>query len=317
MKTAEPANPALSSSGTEATGLLDRLRAAAGDIKLSHSVFALPFALLATFLASAHAGALPTGATLLLIVLCMFFARTTAMAFNRMVDARLDALNPRTRGRAIPSGRLGSGFMAACAAICALLFMSAAAGFLLVNGNPWPVALSPLVLAWLCLYSLTKRFTWMCHLFLGSALALSPIAATIAVNPAFLRTPEPYLLAGMVLSWVAGFDILYALQDVEVDRAQGLYSMPAKLGIERALWISGALHLASFTALVMLAIVSASLAGGFALGVGAVGVLLLLEHALVWRSATRHIDMAFFTLNGVISLALGAMGIVDVWRAVG
>jgi len=292
--------------------LVARVGEVARDIKLSHSVFALPFALLATFLAAAHAGRLPSLATILLIVLCMFFARTVAMTVNRLADARLDAGNPRTVGRALPAGRVSIRFMAVCALFCAAMFMLSAGGFWLLDANPWPLLLSPFVLAWLSIYSFTKRFTSLCHLFLGSALALSPIAAVIAVQPAYLNTFQPYLLALMVFCWVGGFDIIYALQDVEVDRTQGVYSMPARMGVEPALWISRSLHGISLLALVMLWRTSAVLNAGFGTGLMMMSALLLLEHTLVWRSRTHHINMAFLTINGVISLVLGALGIVDV-----
>jgi 4-hydroxybenzoate polyprenyltransferase len=286
--------------------------ALARDIKLSHSVFALPFALLATFLAAAHTGSALTAWTIGLIVLCMVFARTVAMAMNRWADAGYDAANPRTARRAIPAGRLSRGWVLGAASVCSAAFVLCTAGFWWLNANPWPLLLSPFVLAWLGAYSFMKRFTWMCHLFLGSALAMSPIAASIAVGPGYLTTPEPYLLATMVMCWVAGFDIIYALQDVAVDRELGIASMPSNLGTEPALWISRVLHIIAVAALVTLVIVSPQLAVGFAIGTGAMIVLLIIEHALVWGSKTHHISMAFFTLNGVISLLLGGLGIIDV-----
>jgi 4-hydroxybenzoate polyprenyltransferase len=284
----------------------------ARDIKLSHSVFALPFALLAAFLAAAHRGELPGVLTLGLIVLCMVLARTAAMAMNRWADAHLDAANPRTAGRAIPSGGLSSGFVLGAIILCGLGFISASSGFWLLNGNFWPVTLSPLVLAWLLAYSFTKRFTWLCHLFLGSALALSPLAAALAVEPSYLATPDPYLLFVMVMSWVAGFDILYALQDVEVDRGAKLFSIPSRLGENTALALSRLLHAISLTCLIYLTRISDQLAVCFGVGVAIVGLLLVLEHALVWRSRTHRINVAFLTVNGVISLLLGALGILDV-----
>jgi 4-hydroxybenzoate polyprenyltransferase len=286
----------------------------ARDIKLSHSIFALPFALLATFLASYETrGEWPTPAVLGLIVLCMVLARTVAMTANRLLDARFDATNPRTAGRAIPSGRLSSRYVLLATVLCAAAFVAATAGFWLLRGNVWPLLLSPLVLAWLASYSLMKRFTWLCHLVLGSALAISPLAAAIAVEPAYLRQPQPWLLAAMVLCWVAGFDIIYALQDVAVDRATGLYSLPSRLGEAPALWISRGLHALSLAALITLARTSSALHLAFAAGVGLVALLLVVEHAVVWRAPQqRHIHMAFFTLNGIISVALGTLGILDI-----
>jgi 4-hydroxybenzoate polyprenyltransferase len=291
----------------------------ARDIKLSHSVFALPFALLATFLAAAHAQRLPSVPVFALIVVCMFFARTVAMTINRWADRQLDALNPRTTGRAIPSGRVPEGAMLVAAIACAIVFVIATTGFWWVIANPWPLVLSPAVLAWLCLYSFMKRVTWLCHLFLGAALAISPIAAVIAVEPAYLARPEPYLLAVMVLCWVAGFDVIYALMDVDSDRQTGMQSLPARFGPGKAMMISKLLHAMCVAALISLVIVSEPLGIAFAIGVAAVVVLLVVEHALVAPvacsgagQAPRRINMAFFTVNGVISVLLGAGGIADV-----
>ncbi len=286
----------------------------AQDIKLAHSVFAMPFALLATFLAADHAGRLPGAWTLGLIVLCMVLARTVAMSVNRLADAAFDAANPRTAGRAIPSGRLTPSFVAAATTVCAALFVAAASGFWWLSSNPYPALLSPLVLAWLTAYSFTKRFTSLCHLVLGLALALSPLAAALAVEPQYLTEPAPYLLALTVVCWVAGFDIIYALQDVEVDRQYGLYSLPSRFGVGPALWVSRALHAASWASLAAFAALSPALGGGFLLGIAAVGALLVYEHWLVWGPKTHQLDRAFFTVNGVISLMLGFLGIVDVLR---
>ena len=294
-----------------------RLTALARDIKLSHSVFAMPFALLATFLAAAHEGRYPSVAAVCLIVLCMVLGRTVAMAVNRWADGSLDRLNPRTTQRAIPSGRLTSGFMLGTAIVCATAFVVATAGFWVLDDNPYPLAFSPLVLVWLGLYSFTKRWTWLCHLFLGSALAISPLAAGLAVGPKWLSTPGPYLLASMVLFWVAGFDVIYALQDVEPDRQIGVYSIPARLGVERALWISRGMHALAVVALLGTWLSTPQLGTGFMVGCGVVMTLLIVEHILVWGSKTHHIHMAFFTVNGAISVLLGLLGIVDVVCAVG
>ncbi len=295
-----------------ATGLC-RFVAVARDIKLSHTVFALPFALLATFLAaSSDAGRLPSVTQFVLIIVCMVLARTAAMAMNRWADARLDADNPRTRGRAVPSGRISRPFMLGVVIACGLGFIASAGGFWLIDQNHWPIVLSPAVLAWLCFYSFTKRFTALCHVVLGSALALSPVAAAIAIHPPALQTPAPWLLAGMVACWVAGFDVIYALQDVAIDREQRLHSLPSRVGVEPALWVSRALHVLAASLLVALAWISPKLNVLFAVGVALVIALLIVEHAIVWRSKTRHINVAFFTLNGVISLLLGGLGIADV-----
>jgi 4-hydroxybenzoate polyprenyltransferase len=271
------------------------LTAIARDIKLSHSLFAMPFALLATFLAAGYADRLPGIDELVLIVLCMVFARTVAMTVNRWADRELDAQNPRTAGRAIPSGRVSGGAVLSTAGVCALLFVLCTAGFWLLRDNPWPLILSPLVLAWVAGYSFTKRFTWLCHLFLGSALAVRPVAAAIAIEPGYLEQIDVYLLAVMVMCWVAGFDVIYALQDVAADREQGLFSLPSRVGVEPALWVSRLLHVIVAAMLVALIVLSTQL------------------DALVWGGRTHRLPMAFFTVNGVISVVLGVAGIVDVW----
>jgi len=292
-----------------------KLAIVARDIKLSHTVFAMPFALLATFLAAHYAGRLPSVGEFGLIVLCMFLARTVAMTTNRLADAEYDASNPRTANRAIPSGELDRRFVRWVAVICALGFILACGGFWLIQKNIWPLLLSPIVLTFLIGYSFTKRFTWLCHLYLGVALALSPVAASIAIEPTFLTTPVPWLLSIMVACWVAGFDVIYALQDVQHDRGLGLYSMPATLGEEKSLWISRGLHVVSGLSLFALAAISPVL-GWLFLGAACMTIgLLVVEHVLVWRSGTHHIHIAFLTLNGMISLILGAAGIVEVFLA--
>lgn len=307
MSAALPAEPV--------PGLTTKLAAVARDIKLSHTVFAMPFALLATFLSAGWAGRWPGITEFILIVVCMFLARTVAMAMNRVIDSNLDVSNPRTAQRAIPSGKLNVSFVRATAVTCAALFVLATWGFYVLRENAWPTILSPFVLAYLIGYSYTKLFTWLCHLYLGTALALSPIAASIAIEPGYLGTIEPWLLAGMVACWVGGFDVIYALQDVEHDRSLGLYSMPAKLGEENALWISRLLHLCAAGCLVGLWYASPVLGVLFLVAACITIALLILEHALVWRSKTHHINIAFLTVNGVISLLLGAAGIMEVCLA--
>lgn len=293
--------------------LLAKLGHVARDIKLSHSVFALPFALLAMCLAAAgDGGRLPRWGEVGLIVLCMVFARTFAMAVNRWADAKIDATNPRTVTRAIPAGRVPRAFVLGVALGCAAMFWLAAAGFVVLFDNPWPALLAPAVLALVGGYSFMKRWTWLCHGVLGAALAASPVAAAIAIHPPFLAQPSVWLLAGMVLCWVAGFDIIYALQDVEADRAHGLHSMPSRLGVEPALWISRALHGMAIVLLGALAVLSPHLHHLFNLAVAAAGALLVVEHGLIIKSPRRHLNTAFFTVNGIISLLLGAAGIVDV-----
>lgn len=314
----DPAKMALAHaiSAGPALGPLARLGALTRDIKISHTVFALPFALLAAFLAAASGDRLPDAATLGLIVVCMVMARTAAMAVNRWADADLDALNPRTRNRAIPSGRLTKRFVLASACVSGVGFIAVTTGFLLLHNNPYPLALSPFVLAWLVGYSFAKRFTLLCHVWLGVALALSPLAAVVAVEPGYLSESGPWLLAAIVACWVAGFDVIYALQDAGVDRDTGVFSMPARLGSELSLWVSRVLHGLALTGLATLWQTSPMLNAGFAVGIAATGMLLAVEHVLVWRSGTHHIHLAFLTVNGVISLVLAAGGIVDTVRGI-
>ncbi|MFZ4575471.1 MAG: 4-hydroxybenzoate octaprenyltransferase [Phycisphaerales bacterium] len=305
------------------------LRLIASDIKLAHSIFALPFAVLGAFMAgpvpgerlfdSARAGEWRAFAgKLALVVVCMVLARTWAMLFNRLVDVRFDAENARTARRVFASGRLSTNTGWAVACGCTALFCGVTALYWLFYDNPWPLALSIPVLAWIAFYSLTKRFTMLCHVFLGGALAASPLAAAIAVEPSrVLTTPALWCIAGFVLAWVAGFDILYALQDEEFDRGRGLHSVPAKLGTSRALLASRVLH-GTGLALLVLAQQSGTVLGAlFAGGILLVGALLVLEHTIVavrWRGGKGEasLNMAFFTVNGVVSCVLGVLGVVDV-----
>ncbi len=289
------------------TPLSDKLIAMGRDIKLSHSIFALPFALLATFIA---AGGVPHWGQLALIVVCMFFARTFAMLANRYVDRRIDADNPRTAGRALPAGRGTSGSVITAMAATAVALALGAAAFGWAYGNWWPVIFSPLVIVWLFSYGLTKRYTALCHFFLGAALAMSPLAAGLAIEPGVLSQPVLWLLAGFVMLWVGGFDIIYALQDVDFDREAGLHSIPAKLGRRGALWVSKAAHLVGLALLVVIYRTDAQLHGFyFLLGILIVAVLLVGEH----RAADRdRFSMAFFTLNGFIAVLLGVLGIAQV-----
>jgi 4-hydroxybenzoate polyprenyltransferase len=278
----------------------------ARDIKLSHSIFALPFALLATFLA---AGGWPRWHDLVLIIVCMVSARTFAMLINRYLDRRIDAANPRTASRALPSGRLASGTIITGIALSAAILIAGAAAFGLINHNWWAAIFSPLVLLWLGLYSLTKRFTLLCHLVLGIALAMSPLAATLAINPSYLQFHTVWWLAGFVMLWVAGFDVIYALQDIDVDQRLGLHSIPAKLGPTAALLLAKTAHVGSVICLGMAERASPQLDRYFTVGMVLVGVILIYEH----RAASRgQFHMAFFTLNGFISLILGGLGIADV-----
>ena len=289
-----------------------QLFAAARDIKLSHTVFALPFALFATFLAAATQSRFPSVGELALIVACMFFARSAAMMTNRLLDAKIDSANPRTQKRAIPAGRLSPAFAAAITLACIVAFVFSASGFLFFYDNALPLYLSPLVAFYLAFYSLTKRFTFLCHLYLGSSLALSPLAAGIAITPVSLALPDLWLIAAFIACWVAGFDIIYALQDLDFDLENEVFSMPSALGAPRALIVSRMLHVADIFLLGMLVFFTPLLGPLFLAAAVLTAMLLAIEHALVWKSKTNHIHHAFLTVNGIISILLAAAGISDI-----
>ncbi|HSI32089.1 MAG TPA: UbiA-like polyprenyltransferase [Tepidisphaeraceae bacterium] len=285
-----------------------KLRTFAGDIKISHTVFALPWAILATFLA---AGGWPGWGRVGLIVGCMVCARTVAMAANRLLDAHLDKLNPRTARRAIPSGALSPRFYGLAAGACCVGFMFGCVGFLAFYGNPWPTYLGPLVLAFLSAYPLMKRFTRLCHYYLGLALALAPMCAWVAISGAVAW--PPVVMAGAVLLWTAGFDIIYACQDWESDRQTGVFSVPAKIGVGRALWVARVTHLGCAALLVTIGFVTPLLGPIYYVGAAIAVALLVIEHALVRENDLSKVGLAFFTINGVISLLLGTLGVIDVF----
>lgn len=288
------------------------LKLIAADIKIAHSVFALPFAVLAAVMAVTTINWNRFAGQIALIILAMILARTVAMLANRLLDREVDKDNPRTAGRAIPSGQLSVPAAISVLLIGAAGFMLVCLGFGAIYGNWWPTILGLPVLAWLSAYPLLKRFTWLCHLYLGSSLAISPLAAAIAINPESLtHQPALWLLAAMVMCWVAGFDIIYALADVEIDRKQGLSSIPAKFGINRAMWISRLLHVLAVACLVGVLLSDERLRYAFGSGICIVSILLIYEHLTVAKWGTSKIALAFFTLNGIISCILGALGIVD------
>jgi 4-hydroxybenzoate polyprenyltransferase len=277
-----------------------------GLIKFSHTLFALPFALLGAALAARG----PDGwhgrpRDWLGIVLCMASARSAAMAFNRLADRASDALNPRTAARHLPAGRLSGRAVGAFTLASSLAFV---ASTLLFWPNPWPLVLAGPVLAWLLGYSYAKRFTSLAHFWLGAALMLAPLAAWIALR-GDLRWP-PVLLGLAVLFWVAGFDIIYACQDVAFDRAHGLHSMPRRLGVRGALRLAAACHAAMIAALVALGR-AYPLGGPYFAGVAAVAVLLVVEHALVRPDDLTRVNVAFFQVNIAVSLGLLACTVAD------
>ncbi len=260
-------------------------------IKFSHSLFALPFALSGAALAATRSGLRP--AQVGWIALAMVAARSAAMGFNRLVDRRLDAANPRTRNRELPLGVVTP--------LAVGLFVLLSSGLLILAAhqlNPLCFYLSPLALAILFFYSLTKRFTWTSHLFLGLSLAGAPLGAWLAVTGHF--DLPPVVLGLAVLTWVAGFDIIYACQDYDHDRGAGLFSIPVRFGIPRSLKLARLLHLLSVLLLFLLGELMA-LNTLYTIGLGVIGGLLLYEHRLVRTDDLSKLDMAFFTMNGIIS----------------
>ncbi|MFZ0317571.1 MAG: UbiA-like polyprenyltransferase [Candidatus Sulfotelmatobacter sp.] len=280
--------------------VLRNLRVTLEMIKWEHSIFALPFALCGAMLA---ASGIPTPHQLFWIVIAMLAARSAAMAFNRLADSSIDAANPRTSTRALPAGYLSPTFVATFVIVSSAIFILAASQL-----NRLTLWLSPVALAVLLLYSYTKRFTRFSHLVLGFALGIAPAAAWIAVRGSL--DPRILLLTAAVTFWVAGFDILYACQDFDFDRAIGLHSIPRHIGIPAALWIARAFHLIML--LLLVALLPAFALGKLALtGVLAVLLLLLYEHSLVKPTDLTKLNAAFFTMNGVISVVFAAFLAAD------
>ena len=280
-------------------------------IKFEHSVFALPFALTGALLAWRDLAYSTDGLALrlLFVVIAMVSARSAAMTFNRLVDADIDSRNPRTKMRQLPAGTLSKGFAWVFLIGSCLCFVAAAAAL-----GPLCLKLSPVALGVLLFYSWTKRFTSLSHVVLGFSLGIAPSAAWIAVRGS-LDWRIVWLTAAVTL-WTAGFDIIYACQDYEFDQREGLFSLPARLGIPGALWVARVFHLAMIGSLVMLA---SSLGLGIAawLGIAVVTALIVWEHRLVNPSDLSRIDAAFFTMNGNISVLFFAFWAVDIllqWR---
>lgn len=267
----------------------------ANFVKLPHTVFALPFALVGVTLASYRAPV--TLAMLGWVIVAFTCARFTGMGFNRIVDREIDSRNPRTAMREIPSGAMSVREASVAVAVSSALFVFAAWSL-----NPLCAALSPLALAWVCFYSYTKRFTRWSHLVLGVGMSIAPVGGYLAVTGAW---PAPWwmplVLSLAVTTWGGGFDILYALQDEQFDRTHGLHSMPVALGARRAIALARALHV---TTVLALATVGAATDVGllYGLGVLVVAALLLYEHSLVTPGDLTRLDAAFFTMNGVISI---------------
>ncbi|HEV2488128.1 MAG TPA: UbiA-like polyprenyltransferase [Terracidiphilus sp.] len=283
-------------------GILSKIRTTLEMIKWEHSIFALPFALTAVLLA---ANGLPGWRTVAWILVAMVAARSCAMAFNRWADADLDAANPRTSNRAIPAGSLSRQFVLGFTVVMALVFVAAAAEL-----NRLTLYLSPLVLTVLLSYSYMKRLTRWSHLVLGLALGLAPSAAWIAVRGSL--DVRILVLTAAVTLWAGGFDVLYACQDYEHDRAVGLYSLPRAVGIPNAFIAARAMHLAMLGLLIWFGILFHFLVLGW-IGIGAVALLLAYEHSIVSPYDLRRLNAAFFTMNGVIAMVFFVFVAADLW----
>ncbi|MBN2241165.1 MAG: UbiA family prenyltransferase [Acidobacteria bacterium] len=281
--------------------LFKRIRIVLEMVKIEHTIFALPFAFLGAFLAARGLpGLRQTG----WIVLAMIGARSAAMAFNRLVDLPFDVRNPRTAGRALPGKKISKGFV--------ILFIAASSAVLVLSAamlNPLSLKLSPLALGILFFYSFTKRFTWLAHMFLGICLAGAPIGAWIAIKGSV--SAAPLILGLAVALWVAGFDIIYACQDVEFDRKEPLFSIPKRFGIRASLWISGILHGVMLGILAYLFVLEGIGYVGFS-GLLVVGLLLAYEHSLVRPGNLSRANTAFFTINGWISILLCVTTAIDI-----
>ncbi|MFQ6130904.1 MAG: UbiA-like polyprenyltransferase [Armatimonadota bacterium] len=279
-----------------------KLRAMMNLVRFEHTVFALPFALMAAFV---RAGGWPTGRQLGFVLVCMVTARAAAMAFNRIVDVELDARNPRTAQRELPTGKVGMWEAQALTVASAGMFVLAARAL-----NELCFLLSPLALAVILGYSYTKRFTAWSHALLGLSLAIAPMGGWLAVSGAF-ELP-PFCLALAVVLWVAGFDIIYATLDLEFDEREGLHSAVRRYGLAGGLRLSAALHAAFLAALVAFG-VAADLGPAYFVGALLAGGLVIAEHVMVSPRDLRRVNTAFFALNGVISVGLLAATAVDVW----
>lgn len=254
-------------------------------------------------------GRFPTVFQIVLIILCMIFARSFAMGMNRLIDADLDRVNPRTSRRSIPSGRNTKRLVRSICLACALAFCATTSIFAFVYHNWLPLILSIPALAFIGMYPYLKRFTRWVHFYLGAALGLAPVCAWIAITGSIESTP---ILLGLgVMFWTTGFDILYATQDVESDRQTGVWSIPARLGVSRSLWIARGVHLLSILMFGEAMLVSPDLGLYFGIGLTIACALLIYEHSLVRPNDLSKLNVAFFTLNGIIAIVVGGLGIVD------
>ena len=280
-----------------------RLRLYLDAIKFEHTIFALPFAFLGMVLAQ---DGWPGWRTFLWITVAMAGARTGAMAANRLIDAQIDAANPRTAERALPAGRMSRVEMLGLAS----------AGFALLHIAAWQLnllalALAPVAMVTVTLYSFTKRFTWLSHWILGLADGIAPVGGWIAVRGDI--GAEAIVLALVVMFWIAGFDVLYSLQDLGFDRKRGLHSVPARFGERRALQVARASHALTVVVLIVLGLI-APLAWPYWVGVGLIGALLIYEHALL-RNDLSRLNLAFFNMNGYVAITALVFTIAGVWVA--
>ena len=287
--------------------MLARLRLLLELVRFSHTIFALPFALLSAVLAWRDQPF--RWQDLIGILLCMLFARSAAMAFNRLVDRDIDAQNPRTQSRHLPAGLISVRAVFIFTLLTSLAFIVSTLLFL---PNRWPLYLSVPVLLFLLGYSFAKRFTIWCHYWLSAALMLSPLAAWIAIRGSL--SAEPLLLGLVVFFWVGGFDIIYACQDVHFDQEKRLSSIPSRWGVKKALRLAMLSHLMTLVCLYSLWYVAA-LGIPFLIGILAVSCLLAYEHLLVNPENLNRVNLAFFHVNAVISIGLFFVGLIDVWLA--
>jgi 4-hydroxybenzoate polyprenyltransferase len=282
--------------------LVDKIAIILDMIRFPHTIFALPFAVMSAFLA---AEGMPSFRQLFWILMCMVGARSAAMSFNRITDARYDALNPRTAQRPIPAGRITILETAAF-----LIFMIGLFVFSAYQLNRLAFLLSPVALFVILGYSFTKRFTSSSHLLLGLSLAIAPVGAWIAIRASISLLP---LLLGLaVLLWTAGFDIIYACQDVEFDKRVGLRSLPEHIGVLPALAVSAGLH-AAMVAVLGVVMVTANLGTPFLLGIILVTILLVYEHLIVKPNDLSRVNTAFFNINGAVSILLMTLAILDIF----
>lgn len=292
MSTVQTPSPNPSTNFAKRTCVAATVREWCEMIKIEHTVFALPFALSGMILSVPN---LPSFSTLFWTVVAFAGARSAAMTLNRIIDAQIDARNPRTNQRSIPAGRIkqGEAFAFAIAAFATMLFAAS-------KLNPLCLWLSPIAIFWLSFYSYTKRFTWLCHLFLGISLGGAALGGWIA-SSGNISGPSPWLLALAVSTWVAGFDLIYACQDIEIDRKEKLYSVPARFGIKAALDWSVILHLVTVLSLAGVGLYL-SLGVPYWIGAGIVTAMLAYEHSLLSPNDLSKLNAAFFNVNGIISI---------------